>query len=228
MGHDPETEADQYGKDGRLVKYDLSIAKDYIGKKFHLDYSCDFRGRFNANQHLNYARQDYVRSMFRFANGARVSPPDMSWLEIHCANCEGSTDKETWNVRTDWVATHRDDIRRIAAKPMDTFDMWREADKPFAYVAACLELVDAWDKPKFETHLPIAFDGSCNGIQHLALLCRDELAGILKTTPEANIPCDWTFTARLQSGSFSSLGQIVTPWLAGGWTNWASPGKQGN
>jgi DNA-directed RNA polymerase len=60
------------------------------------------------------------------------------------------------------------------------FESWRRADKPFAYVGACIELAGAWARPAdFVTHLPIGFDATCSGIQHLALIARDEVTGSL-------------------------------------------------
>ena len=170
----------QLKADKRLVEADLRDAK-WIGKRpFYLDYTCDKRGRIYALQHLNYSREDHVRSLFRFANGMPLAG-SIEWLEIHCANCEGSTDKDPWRVRHKWVADNRPKIQKIAADPGGTFDLWRKGKvaKPFAFVAACIELAAAWKDPNFVTHLPIGFDGSCNGVQHLSLMCRDADAGKL-------------------------------------------------
>jgi hypothetical protein len=152
------------------------------------DYSCDRRGRIYALQHLNFAREDHVRSLFKFANGMRLVDGDTYWLEVHCANCEGSTAKESRADRIKWVAEHRQDIKDIARDPVGTFDKWKDVDShsPFAFVAACRELAAAWEDPEnFETHLPIGFDGSANGLQHLALLMRDlvsaEMVNLLRS-----------------------------------------------
>ena len=65
-------------------------------------------------------------------------------------------------------------IQRIAADPAGTFDLWKGAERPFSYVAACLELAQAWADPdNCTTYLPISYDASANGLQRLALLCRD-------------------------------------------------------
>jgi hypothetical protein len=45
------------------------------------------------------------------------------------------------------------------------------------FIAACVELVQAWDNPKFETRLPLTFDASCSGLQHLCAMTRDEEGG---------------------------------------------------
>jgi DNA-directed RNA polymerase, mitochondrial len=77
-------------------------------------------------------------------------------------------------ARQKWVAENKDKILKIATDPDGTFKDWSEADKPFAYVAACRELKAAWEDQKgFDSHLPISLDGSCNGIQHLACLKQD-------------------------------------------------------
>jgi len=172
---------DLMGNDGTMRKADqVTVAADVADAKWcgeraiWNDYSCDRRGRIYALQHLNFARADHIRSLFRFANGMKLDAGDTYWLEIHCANCEGSTDKKSRAERIKWVGEHRQDIMDIAKDPFGTFDKWRGADSPFAFVAACRELAAAWNDPEnFETHLPIGFDGSANGLQHLALLSGD-------------------------------------------------------
>lgn len=171
------------GNDGAKRRADqVTVAADVADAKWcgertiWNDYNCDWRGRIYALQHLNFTRGDHVRSLFKFANGAKLGG-DTYWLEIHCANCEGSTEKDPRAKRIEWVKEHRRDIRDIAADPVGTFGKWRDADKPFAYVAACRELAAAWNDPEnFVTHLPIGFDGSANGLQHLALLSGDWFA----------------------------------------------------
>jgi hypothetical protein len=158
--------------DETKVKADVADAKYCGDSAFWNDYSCDRRGRIYALQNLNFAREDHVRSLFRFANGMKLNG-DTTWLEIHCANAEGSTDKKSRDERRKWVVQHREDILAIAADPIGTFDKWKDADSPFCFVAACRELAAAWSDPNFVTHLPIGFDGSANGLQHLALLSSD-------------------------------------------------------
>jgi DNA-directed RNA polymerase len=163
------------------VAADVSAAKWCVEQgTFWNDYNCDFRGRVYSLQHLNFARADHVRSLFRFANGLRLGG-DTRWLEIHCANCAGY-DKKSREDRIEWIARRRQDIEDIERDPEGTFDKkvlggkgWQEAKEPFQFVAACRELVGAWKDPaNFVTTLPIGFDGSCNGLQHLALLIRDK------------------------------------------------------
>ncbi len=181
---------------------------EYIGNRpFYIDRNVDKRGRINSVPHFNFDRGDNVRSMIRFARGMQLDRQDPTlWLEIHCANCHGATDKHPYDDRRQWADRNRELIQKIAAEPEGTFELWmsggadpnggllaRAADllasadrkSKFCFVAACRELKAAWESPAtFETHLPIGFDGSCNGLQHLALIARDpETARMVNVGP---------------------------------------------
>jgi DNA-directed RNA polymerase len=173
MGHDgAKRDADEM-----TVAADAGDAR-YIGdRRFYIPRNCDKRGRINSVCHFNFDRGDHVRSLFRFARGMNLDREEGTfWLEVHCANCngEGGIDKRPWRERINWVVRNRHFIERIADDPDGTFEQWKDVDSPFCFVAACRELVTAWKDPEnFETHFPIGFDGSCNGLQHLALMARD-------------------------------------------------------
>jgi DNA-dependent RNA polymerase-like protein len=158
-----------------LVASDYNIARGLERQPFWLDYQCDFRGRVYSLQYLNYYREDHVRALFDFANGLKLGQLGLSWLEVHCANCEGSTEKKAYPARLEWIEKNKAKIKKIAANPAGSFKIWRKAEKPFQYVAACIELDAAWKDPKgFESHIPVSFDGSANGLQHLSILSLDE------------------------------------------------------
>src|SRR3546814_7105519 len=52
---------------------------------------------------------------------------------------------------------------------------WSKADSPFCFLQACFEY-DAWMQSAFSqdfvSHIPIAADGSCSGLQHYAAITR--------------------------------------------------------
>jgi DNA-directed RNA polymerase len=179
MGHKDR----QRDLDADMVENDVKTANGIGDQPFYLTYSCDRRGRIYANQYFNFGRQDYVRAMFRFHNGMRLGKKeDIETLELHCAKCGGfdGVDKKKWTERIKWSRQNRKLITDIAERPFDsdTLARWKDADKPFSFVAACRELAAAWADPQsFVTHLPIVFDGSCNGLQHLSLISRDAKAG---------------------------------------------------
>jgi hypothetical protein len=158
-----------------LVANDVGVAKWLGDEPFYLTYNCDRRGRIFAIPHLNYGREDHVRGMFRFARGMPiVGDCGVQDLEVHCAGVHGETHRKPPGERLRWIDQNRRLIERIADDPVGRFNDWRWVDKPFAFLAACLELVEAWTNPRFfVTTLPIEFDATCSGIQHLSLLARD-------------------------------------------------------
>ena len=109
MGHDGK----KLKADRKTVKNDLRHARWCGDEVIYLDYNCDHRGRLNPIQHLNYAREDHVRSLFEFARGAPLTADEargkeaMGWLEIHCANCYGEVDKRPWDDRLRWARDNR-------------------------------------------------------------------------------------------------------------------------
>ena len=93
------------------------------------------------------------------------------------ANFDGVS-KRPWSERLAWTKNNRFMITRAARDPESTVDWWRDADAPFSFVAGCIELTAAWEAgPNYLTRLPVCFDGSCSGVQHLAMMMKDEDAG---------------------------------------------------
>jgi DNA-directed RNA polymerase len=133
-----------------------------------------------------------VRCLFKFANGRKLDSrragfrdeerprrnapagfTDHEILEIHTANCAGEN-KRTWEGRLQWVKDNRSLIEAVADDPKATQSKWQDFDAPFCFVAACKELVSAWNDPNFVSCLPVFFDGTANAYQHGGMLVRDE------------------------------------------------------
>jgi hypothetical protein len=183
----------QHKRDLEAIKRESADAQ-WVTKQngpCYLSYSLDRRGRVYANQHLNFGREDHIRALFKFERGMPIGADGISWLEIHVANSYGDADKAPWPDRIKWVRDNEHMIKMIAAAPDKTFEKWSRADKPFSFVAACIELAAAWADPAgFVTRLPVSFDGSANGIQHLALMMRDEQAAKLVNLVDTHRPYD--------------------------------------
>jgi DNA-directed RNA polymerase len=188
-----------------MLLEDIQFARVIGSRRFRMRHRCDWRGRVYQVPYLNMQREDHVRCMFKFANGRKLdsrrtgfseadveelrkinpktrvkSHPagftDHEILEIHVANCAGEN-KRTWEGRLQWVKDHRSLIEAVADNPKATQSEWQDFDDPFCFVAACKELVAAWNDPNFVSCLPVFFDGTANGYQHWSALVRDrELA----------------------------------------------------
>jgi DNA-directed RNA polymerase len=144
--------------------------------------SCDKRGRVYGVSHFNFLREDHVRALFQFARGMPIGQNgDEHWIMLHVANCAdfGGLSKRPSIERIDWVKNNSDMIMSVAQNPEANVHLWHKADKPFSFVAGCMELAGIWKNgSSCVTHLPVCFDGSCSGVQHLAMVTRDEVTGL--------------------------------------------------
>jgi DNA-directed RNA polymerase, mitochondrial len=158
-----------------LLAEDIATAERLKGAPFYVPLNCDFRGRLNGIPHFNFYREDHVRGLFLFNRGLPLGDrQNLRWLQVHTATCGGfeNMDKQSFAAREFWAIARRDLIERTARLESEE---WLEADKPFAFYAACLELTAAWEHgPDYVTRLPISFDATCSGLQHLCAMTRSE------------------------------------------------------
>ena len=153
--------------------------------RFYIPLNIDFRGRVNAIPHFNFQREDCVRALFLFADGEPIGEEGLKWLKAHVAACADGT---SWSPvrkpsdlnldeRVEWAETNLPLLRDIGAAVLRGDDKfkWALPKKPYQFIAACVELVQALDKgPDFITRLPLTFDATCSGLQHLCAITRDE------------------------------------------------------
>mgnify|MGYP003340111153 CR=1 FL=1 len=86
-------------------------------------------------------------------------------------------DKISLDDRENWAYEHEDDIVKTVENPFD-YHWWMTADKPFQALAWCYEFYGYLKEGMgFVTTLPVSADGSCNGLQHLSAILRDEQGG---------------------------------------------------
>jgi DNA-directed RNA polymerase len=173
-----------------MFRSDLATA-DWIvgnGNEFYMPYNYDFRGRVYPACAFNHQRADHIRSLFRFSEGAPLTLSGWRWLMIHCANC-GDFDKvskKPFEDRVLWVMKNWEMISAVGSDPQGTAAIWSKADKPFMFVAACIELVKASQHPEgpqaYVCSLPISFDGTCSGLQHLSAMTRAPEGSLVNLT----------------------------------------------
>lgn len=160
--------------------------------QFYVPMNCDWRTRIYGLSHFNFQRDDRVRALFLFANGEPIGEDGLQWLKIHVANCGDfeKVSKEPIDRRLKWVEDNLEELQMIAVNPFDS-TWWMQADKPFLFLAACIELTTALanSDTTFVTHLPVSFDGSCSGLQHLCAMTRAEEGSLVNLT-SSDIPQD--------------------------------------
>ncbi|MFN4278332.1 MAG: DNA-directed RNA polymerase [Ferrovibrio sp.] len=157
----------------------ISIAEEFEKEEaLYFPYQLDFRGRIYAVPLLlNPQGNDLAKGLLTFAHGAPIEDGVAAgWLAIHCANTYGY-DKAALADRIAWVEEHEDLILSCAADPLANL-WWTEADKPFQFLAACFEWAGFQEQGfGYVSSLPIAMDGSCNGLQHFSAMLRDPVGG---------------------------------------------------
>ena len=173
------------------MAHDLATAKSYYDMgDFYLPHSLDFRGRVYPVPIFNHQRADHIRALFEFAKGLPLGEDGVFWLAVHTANC-GDFDKiskKPFQDRYQWVLDNSDMLAEIGNNPDETRDLWMAADKPFSFLAACVEWAGYTRQGSgFVSRLPIALDGSNSGLQHYSAALRDNVGGAfvnLTSTPQ--------------------------------------------
>lgn len=157
----------------------------------HFVYQLDFRGRgYCATSGVSPQGTDTAKAVLHFAEAHRVGVDGVFWHKVHGANKFGN-DKGSYNDRVAWVDEHKETWLRVASDPVGERKVWGEADKPFQFLAWCFEYAGLVEHgPDFQSRIPIALDGSCNGLQHFSAMLRDPIGGASVNLTPSDRPSD--------------------------------------
>lgn len=155
----------------------INVATTYKGDSFYFPHTLDFRGRmYPLPQDLQPQGEDMARGLLTFGKGKRVDLNASRWLAIHLANVWGN-DKVSFEDRYDWVLSEEAMWRSIAADPLGD-RRWAAQPDAWQSLAGIFEWVRWLNEGEgMVSSLPIRVDGTCNGIQHLSAMVRDEEGG---------------------------------------------------
>jgi hypothetical protein len=185
----------------------LCDAKLYPRGEFYNLLKLDFRARLVVLQSFAYQGDDATRSLFELRHGAPIGEEGIRWLKVHVAaracGLKGNEwihvpkpDRLNFEGRLAWTDHHLKRLRRIgdcilAGKPLDQDDL-PEKDERYQFARACIELAQAERiGPSFVTHLPLVFDASCSGLQHIAMMLMSEDGRYANFYPDKDgKPCD--------------------------------------
>lgn len=174
----------------KLLRANMSIS---TAKRFaeydqiYFPWNMDYRGRcYPVPSSLSPQGDDITKALLLFAEPNECkSADDYRWLAIHGANLAGH-DKVPFTDRISWIEMHTEEILSSANDPLG-FTWWHEESKgdyPLEFLAFCFEwqrlqewLKEHKDCTGFSSGLPLAFDGTCSGLQHFSALLRDEVGG---------------------------------------------------
>ena len=117
-----------------------------------------------------------AKGLIRFANGVRLGATGLKALKLHTANCYGF-DKLNIDDRLAKIEDLVPEIMEVNNNNV-AVKLLRNADEPMTFYAAACELRSALlleDPKTFVSHIPVAVDGVCNGLQVLSLLGKDQV-----------------------------------------------------
>lgn len=165
----------------------LDLARRFADEQaIYFPHSLDFRGRiYPIPAGLSPQGDDATKALLQFSEGVPLGETGAFWLAVHVANCFG-VDKLAFEDRVQWVIDNEEAILDSAIDPLDGQRFWmvnvgdpsKDADSPFSALAACIE----WAGYKLcgdehVSRIPIALDGSCNGLQNFSAMLRDPIGG---------------------------------------------------
>lgn len=159
------------------LEMNIEMARKFADfEAIYFPHNLDWRGRVYALPSFSPQGNDVTKGILQAAKGEPVGHEGIEWLMIHGANTAG-VDKVPFCDRKQWVKDNERTILKCAEDPLQNTE-WMSMDSPFCFLAFCFEWAGVCrDGPEHVSALPIAFDGSCSGIQHFSAMLRDETGG---------------------------------------------------
>lgn len=175
----------------------IMIATLYRDQIFYLPTFLDFRGRiYSKVSYLSYQGGDLARSFLEFyypkSNLNRYNSDkddeifneSFSYIKQYAGNVfnlskKSINDKEEWCDK--FISELRDfysskKIFNLEGSNLDQEFLKKyllEADEPFQFISVYFAIKEVVIKDNHNISLPILFDASCSGVQHLASLAND-------------------------------------------------------
>jgi DNA-directed RNA polymerase len=170
----------------------LWVAEKFLNEDaIYFPHVLDWRGRaYAVPGFVNPQSDDTGKALLQFANGKPLGTQGAAWLAIHLANCYGY-DKVDFDSRIEWAEENTEAIMDSALRPIEGERFWLNADKPFQFLAACFEWLGyRMQGESYISHIAVALDGSCNGLQNFSAMLRDERGGRATNLVPSSKPSD--------------------------------------
>ena len=179
----------------------MEAVREFEGKDYFIPWSFDYRGRaYPIPNLLTPQDTDFGKSLILFSEGVKITKKGMDWIKFQLATTYG-LDKATMQERLEWVdkAENRELVHRVWSDPISNIADWENADEPWLFLAACVEWYELHYEHRFHTHLPVAVDATCSGLQILAGLSKDASTARMVNVIGSNKPQDAYATIAAQS-----------------------------
>ena len=153
----------------------MEVVREFEDKEYYIPWSFDYRGRaYPIPNLLTPQDTDFGKSLILFSEGAKITKKGMDWIKFQLATTYG-LDKATMQERLEWIENgeNRELVHRVWSDPIGNIADWENADEPWMFLAACVEWYELYYEHRDHTHLPVAVDATCSGLQILAGLAKD-------------------------------------------------------
>lgn len=171
----------------------LTLARKFLDyDSIYFPHTLDWRGRvYPLPSWVNPQADDTGKALIHFAIGKPLGSRGLFWLKVHGANTYG-VDKVSFEDRVKWVEDNHAAIIDSAENPLDGLRFWAQTDEsPYCFLAFCFEYAEAVKNPEgFVSRLPIALDGTCNGLQHFCGMLKDAEGGAAVNLVPSDKPRD--------------------------------------
>ena len=190
----------------------MEAVREFEGKDYFIPWSFDYRGRaYPIPNLLTPQDTDFGKSLILFSEGVKITKKGMDWIKFQLATTYG-LDKATMQERLEWVdkAENRELVHRVWSDPIGNIADWENADEPWLFLAACVEWYELYYEHRFHTHLPVAVDATCSGLQILAGLSKDASTARMVNVIGSNKPQD--AYATIASHSMDAIPDRLKPY----------------
>ncbi len=165
-------------------------------------HNLDFRGRvYPVTNYLHPQGDDLCKGLLQFAEGKALGRDGVAYLLLHGASSLGKTpagaklSHMTLTERIEFMVSIGEDLCAIAEDPLGE-TWWMDADDKWQFLAFCFDFKGFWNYHQegrgeaYVSSLPVAMDGTCNGLQHFAALWLDPVGGAAVNVVPSEKPQD--------------------------------------
>jgi DNA-directed RNA polymerase len=153
--------------------------KDY--ERIYFPCNVDFRGRVYPIPSFSFQGDDLNKGLIQFADAPKVTDASSErWFLIAGAEFAG-IDKVSFDDEVKWIHENHKNIMDTARDPIGMISWWGNLDCPWEFLQFSFEYakLQEWKKTHdnsiigWSTGVPVAFDGTCSGLQHFSAILRD-------------------------------------------------------
>lgn len=171
---------------GKLIRVLANIKtadrfKNY--ERIYFPCNMDFRGRIYPIPAFSFQGDDLNKGLLQFADTPKITDPASErWFLIAGAEFAG-IDKVSFADEINWIKKNERNILDTASDPIAMLDWWGNLDAPFEFLQFCFEYQEMVNYKAshngsiigWSTGVPVAFDGTCSGLQHFSAILRDPI-----------------------------------------------------